>query len=101
MFHLLSYNIIEISAGLAHNIALGIDKKTIISYDQEGYNRLTNRVLAWGSGNSGCLGDSGNEDHYIPTKIDFFDDKNVKEACAGYTHSCVLTCKFKILLIFS
>ena len=103
MLHLLAYNIIEISAGLAHNIVLGVEKKSIMTYDQEGFNMFNNRVLAWGSGNSGCLGNSGNQDQYIPTKIDFFDDKNVKEANAGYTHSCVLTCeiilfKFKYIL---
>ena len=94
MYHLLSYNIIEISAGLAHNVVLGVDKKTFMSCDQEGFNMFNNKVLAWGSGNSGCLGNRGNEDQYIPTKIDFFDDKNVKEASAGCLHSCVLTCKF-------
>ena len=101
MLHLLAYNIIEISAGLAHNVVLGVDKKTFMSCDQEGFNMFNNKVLAWGSGNSGCLGNRGNEDQYIPTKIDFFDDKSVKEASAGCIHSCVLTCKFLLkILIF-
>ena len=96
MLYLLAYHISEISAGLAHNIVLGVEKKNFIACNQEGFNMFNNKVLAWGSGNSGCLGDKGNEDQYIPTKIDFFDDKNVKEASAGYTHSSVLTCMYLI-----
>lgn len=92
MCHLLAYNIIDMSAGMAHNLVLGIEKKSIIAYDQKGFNRFNNCILAWGSGNSGCLGNNASEDYYIPIKIDFFNDKKVKEAYCGFTYSCVLTC---------
>lgn len=92
MYHLMSYNIIDISAGLGHNIVLGLKKKDILSYEQQGFNKFKSKVIAWGNGNSGCLGNCSNDDLYIPSEIDFFDDKSVKEAAAGYTHSSVLTC---------
>lgn len=99
MYHLLSYNIIDIASGVAHNLALGVDKKTLNANSNKGFTRLDNCLLAWGSGSYGCLGNGTTEDQYIPMKIDFFDDKKVREAYCGFTHSCVLTCNINSRII--
>jgi len=88
MCHLLSYNILDVSCGLSHNIALGYEKKSINSANPTD-NRL--RILTWGYGANGALGFGTKDDIYVPTLNDFFNNYNIKEACCGYSHTVVFT----------
>ncbi len=88
MCHLLTYNVIDISCGLAHNIALGYEKHSEIGPSDR---RL--QLITWGAGANGSLGLSSHDDIYIPVVNDFFSSNSIKEAHCGYNHTVVLTCK--------
>jgi len=86
MCHLLTYNVIDISCGLSHNIALGFEKNSDTGPQDR---RL--QLVTWGSGANGALGLSSHDDIYIPVVNDFFNSHNIKEAHCGYNHTVVLT----------
>lgn len=88
MCHLLTYNVVDISCGLSHNIALGYEKQNSLGIQD---NRL--QLITWGAGGKGALGLSSNEDIYIPCVNDFFNSSSIKEVHCGYNHTVVLTSK--------
>ena len=88
----MDYNIIDISAGLAHNAAIGIDKNNQNYYEET--NTKSNHILfTWGRGKEGRLGVGNQEDCTSPMKVPFFDELQIKEVYCGYSHTAVLTCK--------
>ena len=89
MYHLLMYNIVDISCGLAHNFALGYEKQSDFGIQDKSL-----KVLTWGYGANGALGLGSKDDIYIPTVNDFFNEFAVKSVLCGYYHSLVLTSKF-------
>ena len=88
MCHLLSYNIIDISCGLAHNAVLGYEKKILSSQNPQ---EIKPKLFTWGSGMNGALGFGTRDDLYVPTINEFFENHNVKEAQCGYSHTIILT----------
>jgi alpha-tubulin suppressor-like RCC1 family protein len=91
MCHLLTYNIIDISSGLTHNIALGFEKN---SNGQLAENRL--QLITWGGGAKGALGLNSLDDIFIPVVNDSFANCNIKEAHCGYNHTMVLSGIFEV-----
>ena len=88
MCHLLSYNIIDISCGLAHNAVLGYEKRTL---NAQNSHEIKPKLYTWGFGASGALGFGTRDDMYVPTINEFFENHNVKEVQCGYSHTMVLT----------
>eukprot|EP01016_Furgasonia_blochmanni_P010110 TRINITY_DN14257_c0_g1_i2.p1 TRINITY_DN14257_c0_g1~~TRINITY_DN14257_c0_g1_i2.p1 ORF type:complete len:298 (-),score=60.83 TRINITY_DN14257_c0_g1_i2:23-847(-) len=87
MYHLLSFHIFDISCGMAHSVALGLEKRT--SNFQENQNKMV--LFVWGSGEHGCLGLGSADDMYLPTRNDAFSNYNIKEAYCGYNYTCIIT----------
>lgn len=88
MCHLLMYNVIDISCGLAHNFALGYEKSSAFGIQDN-----TLKIMTWGYGANGALGLSSKDDVYIPTANDFFNSYAVKSVYCGYYHSLAITGK--------
>ena len=95
MCHLLMYNIVDISSGLAHNFALGYEKESNFGIQDK-----TLKVLTWGYGINGALGLGGKEDVYIPTVNDFFNNYPVKGVHCGYYHSLVITSNLSTHILY-
>lgn len=91
MVHLLGYNVIDISSGLTHSVALGYPK--ITSEKIENIAESSLKLLVWGEGVQGATGIGSREDIYIPTENKFFEGKKTKEAYCGYSHTLVWTGK--------
>jgi len=86
MCHLLMYNVIDISCGLAHNFALGYEKSSAFGIQDN-----TLKIMTWGYGANGALGLGSKDDVYIPTANDFFNSYAVKSVYCGYYHSLAIT----------
>ena len=85
MCHFLTYNIIDISSGLTHNLALGFEKNANTPFEK----RL--QLFTWGGGAKGALGLNSFDDIYMPVVNDAFNGRDIKEAHCGYNHTVVLT----------
>lgn len=89
MVHLLSYNVIDISSGLSHSVALGYQKNVVGKTDS--IDECPLKMLVWGEGAQGATGLGVHEDMYIPTENRFFDKHVIKEAFCGHSHTLALT----------